>query len=92
MIQNLVIHQYVIDERASTCVMSIFVWQKLGSPTLQPSSTTLRAYDGRVSQPQSILTNVPVELADKTVLINIELVNAQLDYNLLLGRSYMYAM
>ena len=26
------------------------------------------------------------------VLIDIEVVNAQLDYNLLLGRSYMYAM
>ena len=26
------------------------------------------------------------------VLIDIEVVNAQLDYNLLLGRRYMYAM
>ena len=25
-------------------------------------------------------------------MIDIEVVNAQLDYNLLLGRSYMYAM
>ena len=31
-------------------------------------------------------------LAQKTVLIDIEVVNAQLDYNLLLGRSYMYSM
>ena len=31
-------------------------------------------------------------LAGKIVLINIEVVNAQLDYNLLLRRSYMYAM
>ena len=39
-----------------------------------------------------LLTNVPVQLAGKTVLIDIEVINAQLDYNLLLGRSYMYAM
>ena len=26
------------------------------------------------------------------MLINIEVINAQLDYNLLLGRSYMYTM
>ena len=35
---------------------------------------------------------VPITLSGKTVLIDIEVVNAQLDYNLLLGRSYMYAM
>ena len=55
--------------------MSTLVWQKLGSPILQPSTTTLWAYD-----------NHP------TVLIDIEVVNNQLDYNLLLGRSYMYTM
>ena len=36
--------------------------------------------------------NVPIDLANKTVFIDIEVVNAQLDYNRLLGRSYMYAM
>ena len=36
--------------------------------------------------------NVPVDLARKTMLIDIEVVNTQLNYNLLLGRSYMYAM
>ena len=72
--------------------MPTSIWQKMGSPPLQPSSTALRAYDGRSAQPQGLLTNVPVQLAGKTVLINIEVINAQLDYNLLLGRSYMYAM
>ena len=64
----------------------------MGSPPLQQSSTALRAYDGRSAQPQGLLTNVPLQLAGKTVLVNIEVINAQLDYNLLLGRSYMYAM
>ena len=36
--------------------------------------------------------NVPIELLGKTVFIDIEVVNAQLYYNLLLGHSYMYAM
>ena len=31
-------------------------------------------------------------LAEKTILIDIEFINAQLDYNLLLRRSYMYTM
>ena len=40
-IQNLVVHQCIVDEGASTCVMSTLVWQKLGSPILQLSSKTL---------------------------------------------------
>ena len=72
--------------------MSTFVWQKLGSLTLQPSTTALCSYDGLSTQPQGILMNVPIELAGKIVLIDIEVVNGQLDYNLLLGRSFIYAI
>ena len=50
-IQNLVIHQCIIDEGESNYVMSTFVWQKLGSPTLQPSTTSLHTYDGRSAHP-----------------------------------------
>ena len=53
---------------------------------------TLQAYDGHPTKSQGILPHVPITLARKTVLIDIEVVNAQLDYNLLLMRSYMYAM
>ena len=52
----------------------------------------LRAYDGHPTKDQGILPHVPVTLARKTVLIDIDVTIAQLDYNLLLGRSYMYAM
>jgi hypothetical protein len=72
--------------------MSKIVWQKLGSPELIPSAITLRAYDERPSSPEGLFQNVPVELGGKTILIDIEVINAQLDYNILLGRSYMYAM
>ena len=53
---------------------------------------TLGSYDGHPTKSQGILPHVPIMLARKTVLIGIEVVNAQLDYNLLLGRSYVYAM
>ena len=91
-IKNLVVHRCIVDERESTCVMSTLVWQKLGSPILQPSSMTLWAYDGHPTKAQGILPHVPITLARKTVMIDIEVVNTQLDYNLLLGRIYMYAM
>jgi hypothetical protein len=91
-IRNITVHQCIIDEGASTCIMSKTVWQKLGSPELIPSAITLRAYEGRPSSPKGLFQNVPIELGGKTILIDIEVINAQLDYNILLGRSYMYAM
>jgi hypothetical protein len=91
-IQNITVHRCIIDEGASTCIMSKSVWQKLGSPELLPSAITLRAYDGRSASPEGIFQNVPIELGGKTVLINIEVIEAQLEYNILLGRTYMYAM
>jgi hypothetical protein len=91
-IQNITVHRCIIDEGASTCIMSKTVWKKLGSPELVPSAITLRAYDGRPSSPEGLFQNVPVELGGKTILIDIEVIDAPLDYNILFGRSYMYAM
>jgi hypothetical protein len=45
-IRNITVHRCIIDEGASTCIMSKIVWQKLGSLKLIPSTITLRAYDG----------------------------------------------
>jgi hypothetical protein len=91
-IRNITVHQCIINEGASTCIMSKTVWQKLGSPELIPSAITLRAYDGQPSSPEGLFQNVPVELGGKTILIDIEVINAPLDYNILFGRSYMYTM
>jgi hypothetical protein len=44
-IWNITVHCFIIDEGASTCIMSKTVWQKLGSPKLIPSTITLRDYD-----------------------------------------------
>jgi len=91
-IWNITVHQCIIDKGASTYIMSKFVWQKLGSPELLPFSITLRPYDGWPSSPEGLFQNVPVELRSKTILIDIEVIDAPLDYNILFGRSYMYAM
>jgi hypothetical protein len=72
--------------------MSKVVWKKLTSPELVPSAITLRAYDSRPSSPEGLFQNVPVELGGKTILIDIEVIDAPLDYNILFGHSYMYAM
>jgi hypothetical protein len=72
--------------------MSKVVWQKLGSPELVPSSITLRAYDGQPSSPEGLFQNVPIEVGGKTILIDIEVIDTPLDYNIFFIHSYMYAM
>jgi hypothetical protein len=91
-IRNITVHRCIIDEGASTCIMSKTVWQKLGSPELLPSAITLRACDERPSSPEGLFQNIPVELEGKTILIDIEVIDAPLDYNIFLGCTYMYAM
>jgi hypothetical protein len=72
--------------------MSKIVWQKLGSLELIPSAITLQDYDGRPSSPEGLFQNVLVELEGKTILIDIEVIDTLLDYNIFFGHSYMYAM
>jgi hypothetical protein len=86
------IHRTVLDEGASTCVMYFPCWRALGSPTLTPSPTTLKAFDGHGFQPHGLLQYFIVTLKGKTVSVDIEVVDVPLDYNLLLGRSWFYAM
>jgi hypothetical protein len=91
-IMNITIHHCIIFEGESTCIMSKIVWKKLGSPELFLSSITLRAYDDRPSQPEGLYQNVPIELGGKTILIDIEVIDSQLYYNILFGHSYIYTI
>jgi len=59
---------------------------------LSQSSTTLKAFDGRTYMPYGILSNLQVELGGKTIEIEFEVIDGNLDYNILLGRPWIYAM
>ena len=52
----------------------------------------LKSFDGHVFKPHGIVPLFPVKLGGKTVNVEVEVVNAPIDYNLLLGRSWTYAM
>ena len=56
------------------------------------SSTTLKSFDGKTYTPYGILSNLEVELGGKTIEIYVEVINRNLDYNILLGRPWIYAM
>jgi hypothetical protein len=82
----------VIDDGASTCVMSFTCWKAIGSPPLNESQNTLRAFNGSSFKPYGVLPSLPVTLEGKTVQVEVEFFDAPLDYNLLLGRSWVDSM
>ena len=91
-IKGKTIHQTIIDEGASTCIIYVSCWKAIGSPPLNQSPNTLEAFDGRGSRPYGILTSLHINLEGKTVKLEVEVVGANLNYNLLLGQSWTNAM
>jgi hypothetical protein len=82
----------VIDEGASTCVMSFSCWKAIGSPPLNESQNNLKAFNGSGFKPYSVLPLLPITLEGKTVQFEVEVFDAPLDYNLLLGHSWIDSM
>ena len=81
-----------VDEGASTCIMSLSCWKSLGSPELVPSNNLLTTFDGRSFRSHGILPDFEIKLLGKAVSVEVEVIDAPLDYNFLLGRSWTYAM
>ena len=67
--------------------MSLGCWKALGSPTLKPSHTISKAFDGNSFPPHGVVTAFPIELGGKIVQVDVEVVDAPIYYNLLLGRN-----
>ena len=82
----------VLDKGASTSVLSLSCWKAIGSPKLVTSPTTLKAFDGWGFQPHGLIQALSVELGGKTVSIQVEVVDAPLEYNLVLGINWFYTM
>ena len=82
----------IIDEGASVSILSSTAWKVLGSPSLLPEMRNLSGFDKGTSRPLGILPDVPITLIRKIVRMNIMVVQGPLDYNLLLGRDYIYCM
>ena len=88
---NMIIKCTVIDEGAAASMMSLLFWKGLGSPKLSQSDTMLTTFDGRSFQQYKIPPSLKVHLGGKTIVIEVEVVDVPLDYNLLLG-NWMYSM
>ena len=82
----------VIDEGVAASMMPLACWTGLGSPTLSKSMTMLTTLDGNSFLLHGILPSLQVQLGGNTMSIEVEVVDAPLDYNLSLGQNWIYAM
>jgi hypothetical protein len=82
----------IIDEGASTCVMSFACWKAIGSPSLNESQNTLKSFNGSSFKSYGVLPSFPITLEGKTVQVEVEVFDAPLDYNLFLGCSWIDSM
>jgi hypothetical protein len=59
---------------------------------LNESHNTLKAFNGSGFKPYGVLPSLPITLEGKTVQVEVEVFDAPLDYNLLLGRNWIDSM
>ena len=85
------VHCTVLEKGSSTSVISMSCWRVIGSPEVNHSPTTLKAFDGRCFQPYDLLPTLSIEPGSKSVSIQVEVVKVPLYYNPLLGRNWFYA-
>lgn len=92
LIKGKTIHRTIIDEGALSCIISFSCWKGIGSPPLNQSPNTLEAFDGKGSRPYIIFTNLPITFEGNTIKLEVQVVDVNLNYNLLLGRRWTHAM
>jgi hypothetical protein len=81
------IYRTVIDEGSCMCVMSVACWKSIGSPPLTESHNMLKSFNGFGFKPYDVLPSFSITLEGKSVKVEVEVFDAPLDYNLLLGHS-----
>ena len=86
------VFRMILDEGALTSVLSLSCWKALGSPELVTSPMTLKAFDSWGFQIHGLISALAVDIGGKIISIQVEVVDSPLDYNLLLGKNWFYAM
>jgi hypothetical protein len=86
------IYRCTMDEGASKSILSSSAWKALGSPKLVSTSHELLDFDKHPSEYFGILPQLPISLGGKTFLVDVIVVQGSLDFNMLPGHDYVYAM
>ena len=82
----------IVDEGASVSILSSRAWRGMGSPSLVSTASQLLAFDRRTCIAMGILAQTTITLGGKIVLVDFMVIEDPLDFNMVLGRDYVYAM
>ena len=82
----------IFDEGAFVRILASTTWKAIGSPSLVLATDQILAFNQRPTATLGILPHLPINLEGKTVCIDVMVVQGSLDFNLLLGHDYVYAM
>jgi hypothetical protein len=86
------IYRCIVNEGASASILSSSAWKSLGSPMLVTPLHELLDFDIRPSEYLRILLHFPISLGGNTIHVDVIVVQGPLDFNMLLGRDYVYSM
>ena len=82
----------IVNEGAFVSILSSTTWKAIGSPHLMPSFDQILDFNRIPTAPLGTLPHFPITLGGKNVCIDVMVVQGPLDFNLLLGHDYVYAM
>ena len=82
----------IVDEGASVNILSACAWRCMGSPSLMSNDSQLLDFDRRTCIALGILAQTPVTLGTKTILVDFMVIEDPLDFNMIFGHDYVYAM
>lgn len=72
--------------------MSISCWTVIGSPQAIPSPILFITFDGHSHRPHGNVPALAICVGGKVFNIKVEIVDANLEHNILLGRNWIYEM
>lgn len=67
-------------------------WKAIGSLATIPSPTLLTSFEKHSHRPHGIIPTFPICVGGKVINIEVEIIDANLDYSLLLGRNWICEM
>ena len=82
----------IVDEGALVSILSTHAWRGMGSPNLVSTTSQLLAFDRITCIALGILVQTPITLGGKTILVDFMVIEEPLDFNMLLGHDYVYAI
>ena len=82
----------IVDEGASFSILYAHAWRGMGSPSLMSTTSQLLEFNRRTSIALGIISQTTITLGGNIILVDFMVIEDPLEFNILLGCDYVYAM